>query len=68
MSQYIRCEACGNKFFEVVVRECPKKVGHWICQYCCWRCKRSYGYIVGRGCRAWDEASKEREGSNGSPG
>lgn len=33
------CEACGNEWHEGLVRECPKKRGHYICRYCCFRCK-----------------------------
>ena len=53
----IECEACGRKFYESVVRVCPKKDGeHWICQYCCRRGKRQYkGEWTGWGCRAFDE-------------
>lgn len=53
----VKCEACGNEFYESVVRECPKKPGHWICLYCCGKCKRRYrGYGGGLfGCVAWDE-------------
>ena len=63
----IECEACGRKFYESVVRVCPKKDGeHWICLYCCGKCKRRYRADGGGlfGCRAFDErkaAEKEKE-------
>ena len=51
------CEACGRKFYESVVRVCPKKDGeHWICLYCCHKCKRQYKDAwTGWGCVAFDE-------------
>lgn len=55
----IRCEACHEKYQECAVRECPKKPGHYICQYCCMKCKRSYAGYVGRGCVAFDRMKAE---------
>lgn len=58
----ILCEACNRKFYESVIRECPKKPGHYICLYCCHKCKRQYKGIGGTwGCRAWDEAKAAQE-------
>ena len=57
----IKCEACNRNFYESVVRECPLKKGHYICQYCCRRCKRSYAKGTGRGCKAWDRERMESE-------
>lgn len=53
----IVCEACKRRMYESTVRACPKKDGtHYVCQYCCRRCKRQYkGEWTGWGCRAFDE-------------
>ena len=58
----VKCEACGNRFYELSVRECPKKPGHYICLYCCQKCKRHYKAGAMVGCRAWDKEHREREG------
>ena len=66
------CEACKRKFYESLIRNCPKKVGHFICLYCCKKCKNHYRADGGGiwGCRAFDEqkaaedamaAEKEKE-------
>lgn len=52
------CEACGREWHEDLVRECPKKPGHYICRYCCVKCKWVVFGCVGWGCRAY-----RREGS-----
>lgn len=57
----IKCEACGRKWYESVVRECVKKHGHWICMYCCRRCKWVYAGEVGIGCKAFDEERAKGE-------
>ena len=62
----IECECCHRVFYESVMRACPKKDGeHWICLYCCHKCKQQYKAAeVGLGawgCRAFDEKkAKER--------
>ena len=58
----VLCEACNRKFHESVIRECPKKPGHYICLYCCRKCKWSYRNSMGGiyGCKAFDE-KKARE-------
>ena len=61
----IRCEACHDKYQACAVRECPKKPGHWICQYCCRKCKRSYKADVGWGCIAFDKAKAQAAESEG---
>jgi hypothetical protein len=60
------CECCKRVFYESVMRVCPKKDGeHWICQYCCRRCKWQYkDAYTGWGCWAWDE-KKASEGKTG---
>ncbi len=59
----ILCEACNRKFYESVVRECPMKAGHFICLYCCHKCKRQYkGEWVGWGCMAFDEQRSSADG------
>ena len=51
----ILCECCNREYYESVIRECPKKLGHYICLYCCHRCKRQYkGEWTGWGCLAFD--------------
>ena len=62
----IKCEVCGNKWYESLAGECPKKPGHFICMYCCRKCKYSYEYSVGGvrvgyRCRAFDEKKEKRE-------
>lgn len=47
------CEACGKEWHEDLVRECPKKRGHFICRYCCVKCKWVELGGVGTGCRAF---------------
>ena len=56
------CEACNQKFYESLIRNCPKKPGHFICLYCCRKCKWQYrventGIC---GCKAFDEM-REKE-------
>ena len=50
------CEACKRKFYESVIRACPKKDGtHYICLYCCKKCKHSYHGPAGTwGCSSFD--------------
>jgi len=61
----ILCEACFKKYYSSAIRECPRKPGHYICLYCCRKCKRNYTAEPGSGCTAWDEMKKkEKEGSN----
>ena len=58
----VKCEACGKKFYESVMRECPKKPGHYICLYCCKKCKWRYKGPAGTwGCRAFDERKAREE-------
>lgn len=59
----IVCERCKRKFYESVMRVCPKKDGeHWICLYCCHRCKRQYKAAwTGWGCKAFDERKATQE-------
>ena len=58
----IVCEACKRKFYDSLIRVCPKKDGeHRICLYCCMKCKHHYKGEAGLwGCKAFDEA-KEAE-------
>lgn len=59
----IVCECCKRKFYESVMRVCPKKDGeHWICLYCCHKCKRQYKAAwTGWGCKAFDERKAAQE-------
>ncbi len=59
----ILCECCNNKFYESLMRVCPKKDGeHWICLYCCHKCKRQYKAAwTGWGCKAFDERKAAQE-------
>lgn len=59
----IKCEACGNRYYDSVVRECPKKPGHFICMYCCGKCKRRYAKNTSFGCKAADEAKQDERDS-----
>lgn len=60
MAQRIKCEVCGNAYYESVAGECPLKPGHFICMYCCHRkCKRSYLWNGMQRCKARDEAIAE---------
>ena len=63
MAKRIRCEVCKNDYYESVAGECPLKLGHFICMYCCHRkCKRSYMWYGMQRCKARDEAiAKARE-------
>lgn len=63
----ILCECCNREFYESVIRECPKKLGHYICLYCCRKCKRSYRDSMGGiyGCKAFD-AQKDAEKDAGT--
>ena len=56
----IKCEACGRRLYESVIRECPLKKGHYICRYCCRKCKRHYLAEIGQGCKAFDEERAAR--------
>ena len=59
----IKCEACGRAYYDSVMRVCPKKDGeHWICLYCCHRCKRQYRVGTLWGCRAFDEQKSDENG------
>lgn len=54
----ILCEACFKNYHDSVIRECPKKKGHYICMYCCRKCKRRYAAEPGEGCKAFDEGKE----------
>lgn len=63
MSARIKCEVCGNAYYDSVAGECPLKLGHFICMYCCRRkCKRSYLWHGMQRCKARDEAIAESKG------
>lgn len=66
MSARVKCEVCGNAYYDSVAGECPMKPGHFICMYCCHRkCKRSYLWYGMQRCKARDEAiAKAKEQSN----
>ena len=58
----IKCVACGNKFYESLIRDCPVKPGNPVCLYCCRKCKRSYKGMAGTwGCRAFEERKAREE-------
>ena len=59
----IKCEACGRRYYDSVIRECPKKPGHYICMYCCGKCKRRTVEEPGFGCKAFDKAKEETKGA-----
>lgn len=61
----VLCEACFKKYHDSVIRECPKKPGHYICMYCCRKCKRRYAAEPGEGCVAFDEGKERRLESDG---
>ena len=63
MAQRIKCEVCGNSYYDSVAVECPMKLGHFICMYCCMRkCKRNYLWNGMQRCKARDEAiAKKKE-------
>ena len=61
----VLCEVCNREFCESVIRECPKKLGHYICLYCCHKCKRQYkAEMIGLsawGCVAADKPPEKKE-------
>lgn len=59
MNKRILCEACHRSFYDSVVRECPKKPGHFICAYCCKKCKHRERVGTMNGCKAWERKKKE---------
>lgn len=58
----ILCEACHRRYYDSVIRECPKKPGHYICMYCCGKCKRRTVEESGFGCKAFDEKKERQKG------
>ena len=63
----IVCEACKRKFYDSLIRVCPKKDGeHRICLYCCQRCKWHYKGDAGLwGCKAFDDKKAAGAKENG---
>lgn len=47
----VKCEVCGREWHPSVAYECKRKPGHYICRYCCGKCKWFYKAEVGTGCR-----------------
>lgn len=61
----ILCEGCFKRYYASVIRECPRKPGHYICMYCCGKCKRRYAAEPGYGCTAFDEGNAEKNDGDG---
>ena len=60
----LRCQRCGKKYYDSLIRECPKEPGRKYCMYCCGSCSEAYRDGSGWGCRAADAArSKKKRGA-----
>ena len=58
-SRYHTCGLCGKKWYESLIRACPKREGKKVCMYCCRMCGHSYlSRLGGWACRLKDQ---ERE-------
>lgn len=63
--RYHTCGLCGKKWYESLIRTCPKREGKKVCMYCCRLCSQSYRDGGTQGCRGADaaRAAKKKKGA-----
>jgi hypothetical protein len=63
--RYHTCGLCGKKWYESLIRACPKREGKKVCMYCCRMCPEHHRDEGGQSCGARNTSPPS--GSQGTP-